>query len=123
MFMAYQWTRDILFTSSGLFVCGTDFAVVGHGYLAVPDTGVAVGVGCENTAQCCNAHLILKGSVLWHGAVQVPLNLVRSQRGPAQCLLHQLSIVARVGGQLILGSWTRVVRGQRLEMAVIPVPW
>lgn len=52
--------------------------VASCGYLAVSNAWVAVGVGCEDTAQRRNAHLVLEGSVLRHGAVQVPLNLLRS---------------------------------------------
>lgn len=89
--------------------------VVAHGYLAVSNAGVPVGVGCEDAAQCSNAHLVLEGSVLRHGAVQVPLNLLRSQRRHAQCLLHQLAIVARVGGQLVLGSWKKRVEGSQVR--------
>lgn len=96
--------------------CGTGPAP--SGYLAVPDAGVAVGVGGEDTAQCRDAHLVLEGSVLRHGAVQVPLDLLRSQRRPAQRLLHQLAVVARVAGQFVLGSWTKGDMGLEVKVKV-----
>lgn len=53
-------------------------------YLAVPDTWVVVGVGCEHPPQRRDARLVLEGRVLRQGAVQVALNLLGHQAAPAQ---------------------------------------
>lgn len=86
-------------------------------YLAVADARVTGGVGSEHTAQGSDAHLILEGAVLGHGAVKVPLDLLCGQRAAPHCLLHQLSIVTRVGGHFVLGTWrggaSGVVEGHR----------
>lgn len=74
-------------------------------YLAVSYARVAAGVGSEDPAEGSDAHLILEGVVLRHGAVQVPLDLLRGQGTAAHGLLHPLSVVARVGVHLILSSW------------------
>lgn len=74
-------------------------------YLAISYARVAAGVGSEDPAEGSDAHLILEGVVLRHGAVQVPLDLLRGQGTAAHGLLHPLSVVARVGVHLILSSW------------------
>lgn len=37
-----------------------------YSYLTVANAGVAVSVGCKDTPQRRNAHLVLKGAVLRH---------------------------------------------------------
>ena len=73
-------------------------------YLAVANAGVAVGIGGEHTAQCGDAHLVLEGAVLGHGAMQVPLDLLCSQGAATHGLLHQVAVVTWVSSHLILSS-------------------
>lgn len=45
-------------------------------YLTVSDAGVPVSVGRQDSSQRSDAHLILKGVMLRHGAVEVSLDLL-----------------------------------------------
>ena len=73
-------------------------------YLAVADVGVAEGIGGEHPSERGDAHLVLEGGVLGQRAVQVPLDLLRGQIAAAHGLLHQLGVITRVSGHLILSS-------------------
>ena len=72
----------------------------GGSYLAVSDLSVAVGVGGEHPPQGGDAGGVLEGGVVREGAVEVPLNLLRGQGALAHGPLHQVRVVALVGGQL-----------------------
>ena len=74
-------------------------------YLAVADVGVAEGIGGEHPSERGDAHLVLEGGVLGQRAVQVPLDLLRGQVVLPHGLLHQILVVAGVGGHLIDGPW------------------
>lgn len=79
----------------------TERAIELAAHLAVSDVWVSEGVGCEDPAQCGDAHLVLKGRVFGEGAVQVSLNLLGGQVVFAHGLLHQVLVVPGVGGHLV----------------------
>lgn len=70
-------------------------------HLAISDVWVPEGVGSEDPAQRGDAHLVLKGRVFGEGAVQVSFYLLSGQVVLAHGLLHQVLVVARVGGHLV----------------------
>lgn len=69
-------------------------------HLAVANLGVPVGIGCQHPPQGSNTRFVLEGRVLRQRTVQVPLYLVCHQAASAQRLLHQISIVPRVRGEV-----------------------
>lgn len=73
-------------------------------YLAVSNFGVPACVGSEDSAQSRNSRVALKRRVLGQRAVQIPFDLVCSQRARAQRLLHQLSVITGVSGHVVYSA-------------------
>lgn len=69
-------------------------------HLAVANLGVPVSIGCQHPPQGSNTRFVLEGRVLRQRTVQVPLYLLCHQAASAQRLLHQISIVPRVRGEV-----------------------
>ena len=74
-------------------------------HLAVPDLGVPVGIGRQDSPQRCDARFVLEGGVLRQGTVQVPLYLLRHQATLSHGLLHQVAVVTRMRGKVRDGIW------------------
>ena len=74
-------------------------------HLAVPDLGVPVGIGRQDSPQRRDARFVLEGGVLRQGAVQVPLYLLRHQAALSHGLLHQVAIVTGMRGKVRDGIW------------------
>ena len=74
-------------------------------HLAVPDLGVPVRIGRQDSPQCCDARFVLEGRVLRQGAVQVPLYLLRHQAALSHGLLHQVAVVTGMRGKVRDGIW------------------
>lgn len=74
-------------------------------HLAVPDLGVPVGVGRQDSPQGRNARFVLESGVLRQGAVQVPLYLLRHQATLPHGLLHQVAVVTGMRSKVRDGIW------------------
>lgn len=72
-------------------------------YLTVSDGGVSESIRCQDSPEGSNPQLVLEGWVLWHGTVQVSLNLLCGKVILSHWLFHQICIVSRMSHHLIPG--------------------
>lgn len=89
-------------------------------HLAVSNFGVPACVGGEDSAQSRDSCVALKRRVLGQRSVQIPFDLVCSQRARAQRLLHQLGVITGVSGHVVYSACgTKVTVTPNTDAAVI----